>query len=91
MTTSSRYVPSEVEATWQAVWREEEGKEASHATSGAEEREKEKFYVLPMFPYPSGRLHIGHVRVYTISDCLAHFHRMRGKEVAMAMCVVGIT
>ncbi|KAK1172279.1 putative leucine--tRNA ligase, mitochondrial [Acipenser oxyrinchus oxyrinchus] len=49
------------------------------------DKSRPKFYMLSMFPYPSGKLHMGHVRVYTISDTIAHFQRMRGNQVLNPM------
>jgi leucyl-tRNA synthetase len=73
------YPHKEVESKWQRLW-EERRQFATPETPGAQ-----KYYVLEMFPYPSGRLHMGHCRVYSIGDALARFLRMRGKKVLHPM------
>ena len=87
-TTQSReyYVPQDVEQKWQSKWHLQ-WKEAGHGTNELAPG-VDKHYTLSMFPYPSGRLHMGHVRVYTISDTIGHFHRMSGKKVTSIACPV---
>jgi leucyl-tRNA synthetase len=75
----SRYNPAEIEVEAQAYW------ETSGSFRVNEEPDREKYYCLSMFPYPSGRLHMGHVRNYTIGDVIARYQRMLGKNVLQPM------
>ena len=74
-----RYEPAAVEAQAQQYWDQQRSFEAKEDSS------REKYYCLSMFPYPSGRLHMGHVRNYTIGDVLSRFMRMNGRNVLQPM------
>jgi leucyl-tRNA synthetase len=76
---TQQYDPQAIETEAQNYW------EAERSFSVSEDPDKEKFYCLSMFPYPSGRLHMGHVRNYTIGDVISRYQRMLGKNVMQPM------
>ena len=75
----TKYTPKEIESKWQQKWQEEKQYRAEIRNDG------KKYYVLEMFPYPSGNLHMGHVRNYSIGDVLARFQWMKGYHVLHPM------
>jgi leucyl-tRNA synthetase len=88
-----KYDPHEIEPRWQAVWAAEHTWEVSNegalaagsrGASGAEP-EQTSSYVLEMLPYPSGEPHIGHLKVYSVGDAIAHYHRRLGRRVLHPM------
>jgi leucyl-tRNA synthetase len=74
-----KYVPKEIEHKWQLHWEKEK------TFKVFEDADKRKYYLLEMFPYPSGRIHMGHVRNYSIGDVIGRFKRMRGFNVLHPM------
>src|SRR3954453_3756283 len=76
---SERYNPREGEPRWQKHWAEGKVSETNNADPA------EKYYVLEMFPYPSGRIHMGHVRNYAMGDVVARFKRAQGFNVLHPM------
>jgi leucyl-tRNA synthetase len=80
-----RYDPKQIEPRWQRVWADERTWEVENPTGGGRGDARPKAYTLVMLPYPSGEPHIGHLKVYSVGDAVAHFHRRHGRRVLQPM------
>ena len=74
-----KYNPKHIEVKWQTYWEKQDLFKVCTDT------QKEKYYIMEMFPYPSGKIHIGHVRNYTIGDVIARYKTMQGFNVLHPM------
>jgi leucyl-tRNA synthetase len=81
MSSERRYDPKAIEPKWQAIWERERTWEVDNVPAASEDAS----YVLEMLPYPSGEPHMGHLKVYSIGDAIAHFHRRTGRHVLHPM------
>ena len=85
MSEMERYDPQAVEEKWQRVWEDERAFIVPNPTAEEVEQHRQKTYVLEMLPYPSGELHMGHVKNYTLGDVVTHVRRRRGFQVLRPM------